>query len=284
MSRWFLILVFLASCASTHAVVKGPSPGIYDVATGSELSPEDLADRVRSAKYVIVAESHDSAEDHALQLKVFRLMAAERKVALGMEMFQRPFQTALDQYVLGIIDERTMLEKTEWESRWGFETEMYAPLWQFARETSSPIVALNARKELTKRVAAVGIEGLSDDERADVVDLDLSRQDYRLWLRDIFAGHGVVMDDVKFSRFYEAQIVWDETMADTAVKFMATHPEDLAILIVVGRGHVERRWGIPSRIERRDPSNRPLVILRPAEPITIAEAKNLQIADILVVP
>ena len=282
-----LVLALVATlwgCATVPQTPSGVPSGVYDVSTGTLLTKDEYHARIIAADYVLVGESHDSAEDHALQLQVFRTLASHRRVALGMEMFQRPYQAALNAYVAGEIDEAQMLAQTEWESRWGFATELYQPLWRFARETSSPIIALNARRELTKRVSAVGIAGLTDEERADVVEIDLTREDYRSWLKDVFSSHGMQMDDAKFQRFYEAQLLWDETMADTAVSFRKSQPEDLAVLVVVGRGHVEHGWGIPSRIQRRDPDASVLVLVRAAEPITLEQAKQAKIADILVIP
>ena len=80
-------------------------------------------------------------------------------------------------------------------------------------------------------------------------EIDESDQRYREWMREIFRSHGAEMESVKMDRFYQAQLGWDETMADTAVKFVEAN--DIPIVIIVGRGHVERDWGIPSRIRRR---------------------------------
>lgn len=282
----WVFFVLLSACASTppaQDAAPALKPGIYDVATGLTLDEATLVERVRSAKYVAVGESHDSAEDHALQLRLYQKASEGRRVALGMEMFQRPYQEPLDLYVRGEIDEAQMLEQTEWASRWGFETGLYQPLWRHAQSLGLAVVALNTRRELTKRVSAVGVDGLNEDERAELVDLDLSREDYRTWLRDIFAGHGMATDETKLDRFYQAQVLWDETMADSAVGFMAAHTEYDGIFLVVGRGHVERRWGIPSRIERRDPEHRVLVIVRPDGNTTLETAQDLALADILVV-
>lgn len=285
--RWAILFVLasLVGCATTQPTPTRLAAGIYDVMTGRPLSDQEFADRVNTSKYVIVGESHDSPEDHALQLRVYELMSSGRRVALGMEMFQRPYQEPLDLYVQGEIDESTMLERTEWKTRWGFETDLYRPLWEAARKTSYPIIALNVRRELTKRLSAVGIAGLTDEERSQIVELDLTNEDYRTWMREIFAGHGMTMAPEKFERFYEAQVLWDETMADSAVNAMNAGPGDLdAILIIVGRGHAEFRWGIPSRIERRDPNQPVLVIVRPTEPVSLDDAKTKRRADILIIP
>lgn len=281
----FIVSLWLVGCAATPVAPTRVAPGIYDVVTGEQLSEDQFAGRLISAKYVIVGESHDSPEDHALQLRVYEWMTSGRRVALGMEMFQRPFQEPLDLYVSGEIDEATMLERTEWKTRWGFETDLYRPLWEMARKKSLPIIALNVRRELTKRVSAVGVSALTDEERGQLVELDLTREDYRSWLQDVFSGHGMKMDREKFQRFYEAQVLWDETMADSAVNALRQGPGDLdAILLIVGRGHAEFRWGIPSRIERRDPGQAVLVIVRAADLIDLDDAKNRQMADIVIIP
>lgn len=239
------------------------APGIWDVHTGEPVSEETLFERLGDARFVLVGESHDSAADHAIQLRVLRGLAQRGHVALGMEMFQRPFQAPLDAFIAGEIDEAQMLEATEWEKRWGFATELYRPLWTFARENQLPILALNARRELTKRIAKVGIDGLTDQERADLPEIDLSSERYRTWMRDIFASHGSEMEPAKFERFYQAQVTWDETMADTAARWAEAHP-DATVLIVVGRGHIERDFGIPSRLRRR--SDGPVVTIVPVDP------------------
>lgn len=291
MSRLILVWSFMLTigwgCASAPATTVDTvmlAPGIYDVSTGQALSDAQFEEAVLAANFVLVGESHDSVEDHALQAEVFRMFTKHKRAALGMEMFQRPYQHHLDAFIEGTIDESEMLERTEWQTRWGFDAAMYRPLWSHAKELGYAIVALNVHRELTKRVSAVGLDGLSDEERAQVVELDLSRDDYRSWLRDVFAGHGMKLDDQKFERFYQAQVLWDETMADSAVRFLSDHPAYDAVFMALGRGHVERRWGVPSRIERRSPGSKVLVIVRGDRSLVLKNAKTSQFADILVIP
>ena len=256
---WLFVCVALSwtslpGCATQTRVVEPPTqtiePGIYDVATSARLPAAKLWEELEDARFVLVAESHDSASDHAIQLHVLRELAARGDVALGMEMFQRPFQGPLDAYVRGDITEEEMLRATQWEERWGFATELYRPLWTFAADRGIPVIALNVRRELTKRISKVGLDALTEFEHADLPEIDRSGERYRAWMREIFRSHGAEMDDESFERFYQAQITWDETMAETAVAYAEAHPNTLMV-IVVGRGHVERDFGIPSRIRRR---------------------------------
>ena len=231
-------------------------PGIYEVSSGERITREQLYTRLAEHRFIIVGESHDDAWHHEVQRDVYRGLTSVRgdsaKVLLGMEMVQRPYQEGLDKYVRGEIEQDALLEAIDWRERWGFPVEYYAPLWQHARATESRVIALNARRELTRRCAKVGLEGLTEEERASLpAEMDLTNTAHRAWIKEIFEGHGMPMDEETLQNFYEAQVIWDETMAETAVKAMSDQPEEARMLVVAGTGHVINGWGIPSRIARR---------------------------------
>lgn len=259
--------------------------GPWDARTGQPLSIEQATQRLQAARVVIVGESHTDAWHHMLQLKLYELMGAP-PIALGMEMFQRPYQAPLDAYVAGQLDEAAMLAQTEYASRWGFEPAMYAPIWRSARASGAPILALNAPRELTKRISKVGLDGLTPDERAQLpADLDLSNQAHRAWVRAIFEGHSMPMDDATFERFYQAQVCWDETMAQTAATYLAAHP-DQRLFIMAGMGHVIHDYGVPSRLARSIPRAQ-LVTVAPIsrhdamDPATLERERANPRADLL---
>ena len=52
--------------------------------------------------------------------------------------------------------------------------------------------------------------------------------------------------------FYAAQVVWDETMADNAARWVSQHAPMRQLLILAGSAHC-RQPAIPARIERRQP-------------------------------
>ncbi|QDG52587.1 ChaN family lipoprotein [Persicimonas caeni] len=279
----FLLFAMLTACATGPQPTSEPAaqqklaPGIYATDTGEELTEEQLLDRLAEHQYVVVGEQHDDAWHHEIQARVLRGLA-ERvdEVALGMEMFQRPFQGPLDAYVAGEIDEEQMLEQTEWAERWGFGTEMYRPLWLFAREQAAPIIALNAPRELSRKIAEVGLEGLDEAERSEIPELDLDNQAHRKYVRRAFEQHDMEMSDERFERFYTAQVVWDETMANTAVEFVHNRADVDTMLIVAGGAHAHRGFGIPPRIERRTDAD--VVTLQPVTDPQSATMEQLGVA------
>ena len=287
----FLLCVSVSGCATAPAETQAEEkagqldPGIYAVESGEEISKKALYRRLADYTYVVVGESHDNAWDHDVQNRVYRALLKRRgSVALGMEMFQRPFQSPLDAYIAGEIDEETMLDRAEWSGRWGMATEAYAALWRQARETGSPMVALNARRELSKRVAEVGLDGLEPERRRELpADIDLGMEGHRELVRRAFGAHGS-MSDRRFERFYQAQVVWDETMAHTAYTFMQAHPDVKSMIVLCGRFHAWPAFGIPPRIERRAGGDVAATLLpisedSPEAEYSLAEMRERQVAD-----
>ena len=85
-----------------------------------------------------------------------------------MEMFQRPFQQVLDNYVGGKISERTFLKRSEYFKQWGFDYNLYKPILDFARAERIPVIALNQRREIVDKVAKNGLDSLSEEEKKDI--------------------------------------------------------------------------------------------------------------------
>jgi uncharacterized iron-regulated protein len=53
-----------------------------------------------------------------------------------------------------------------------------------------------------------------------------------------------------FERFLQAQVLWDETMAEKIAQFVKANP-DYQVVVLAGKGHIVYGYGIPSRVERR---------------------------------
>ena len=168
-----------------------------------------------------------------------------------MEMFQRPFQKDVDEYIQGAIDERTFLRRTEYFKRWVFDYNLYKPILDFARENKIPVVALNQRKEITDKVSRSGLDSLTEEERKDVPQqMDFSDSGYRDRLETVFSQHKA-RSGKDFDFFYQAQVLWDETMAMSVDEFLRKNP-DYRMVVIAGGGHVAYGSGIPKRAFRRN--------------------------------
>ncbi|MBE0426123.1 MAG: ChaN family lipoprotein [Nitrospirae bacterium] len=220
------------------------------------MRPQDLIelDRVIDAildkPVIYVGERHTNYEDHKVQLKVIMsLYENNRKFAIGMEMFQRPFQKAIDEYISGAIGEREFLKNTEYFKRWRHDYNHYREIIEFAKAKNIPVIALNIRSEIIKKVSEEGLDSLTEPEKMEIPEtMDMSDEDYRRRLKDIFEQHKR-HESRNFDYFYQSQILWDETMAHTINDFLKKNP-GYQIAVLAGAGHIMFGSGIPKRAYR----------------------------------
>ncbi len=221
-----------------------------DLSTLRTLS--DMIDGAAGKKIVYVGEYHDRFSHHTVELDIIKgLYMKDQKLAVGMEMFQRPFQKTLDDYIKGAIDEREFLKNTEYFKRWGFDYNLYKPILDFARTKKIPVVALNLRREITEKVSKGGMDSLSEEEKKEIPQqMDFSDNDYRDQLKDVFEQHKS-SGERDFDFFYESQVLWDETMAMSIDEYLRKSP-DHRMVVIAGGGHVSYGSGIPKRAFRRN--------------------------------
>jgi uncharacterized iron-regulated protein len=222
------------------------------IALGATEPMQSLIAKLADRRVVLVGETHTRYDHHLQQLAILRgLHQRDPNIALGVEWFQQPAQPHLDDFVAGRISEAEMLERTGYFDRWRFDYRLYRPVVLYARQHGIPIIALNAPVELTNRISAVGVDGLTADERQKVPDIDRSNTAYAEHLRQFFAQHPGG-EKRSFDRFIDVQLNWDETMADTAARYLRENPGRRMVLMA-GSGHIAYRWGIPERLQRRLP-------------------------------
>ncbi len=217
---------------------------------------QEILQQLLKARIVYLGETHDSIEDHQAQLAIIQEMQRQNpKIAIALEMFQRPFQSVLDQYLAGELTEEQLIERTEYNQRWRFPWEYYAPIVRFAKENKLRILALNTPTEVTRKVATQGLESLTAEEKKHIPLISEIRTDnaaYRQMLLEVYQQHQKAAqgNSTAFERFLQAQVLWDETMAEKIAEFVKANP-DYQVVVLAGQGHLVYGYGIPSRVERR---------------------------------
>jgi len=263
---------------------------VLDGRTGRQLDEPAFWERVGAARAVCVGEEHPNPHHHWVQLHVVQELRKRNvpKLALGMEMIQRPFQGVLDDYAARRIDDAALRSRVGWEERWGYDWGFYGPTIDAARDAGAALLALNASRELAKKVSRQGLEALTPDEKALVPELKLDDAAHRGWfdaLMNDMGGHAVhsqaKSEDNEgkpegkpadkpadaapnphenphgaagpampnAERIYTVQVLWDETMADLSAKWLAANP-DGKLVILAGNGHCHDS-AIVGRLKRR---------------------------------
>lgn len=238
--------------------IKKSSKGItYPInSSSSVVTPQtqnfnDMLGEITRSKVVFIGESHTSFSSHLNQLKIIKEMYKKnKKTAIAMEMFQKPYQKYLDAFIAGEITEKEMIQKTEYFDRWKYDYELYRPIILFAKEKGLPIIAMNIDRKITKQVVSDGLDSLSEEQRAQIPSsINFRDTKYKEQLQMIFSMHQS-KDFKSFDEFHHAQLVWDESMAHNVVSFMKENINH-SVAVLAGNGHIMYGYGIPSRMERR---------------------------------
>ncbi len=248
------------------------------------ISYSQALQQLAKAKVIYLGETHDNAKDHRLQLEIIQqLQKKNSKLAIALEMFQRPYQGVVNDYLAGKITEQELLDKSEYKQRWGYPWQYYAPIVQFAKAKKLPVLALNTPTEVTRLVAKNGLSSLTPAQSKFIPPLSeiyTDNAEYRQLMLGIFQQHQADAkgNSESFEKFFQAQVLWDETMAEGIAKFIQTHP-GYQVVVLVGQGHIVYNYGIPSRVARRlkTPLNQRSVLL--SNDLEEKSATKLPIAD-----
>lgn len=245
---WCLGLVLLWSFPAVAQRITSPS-------VSGNLSREMVLTRLAQSQVIYLGETHDRPQDHATQLEILQSLHRQHpKIAVALEMFQRPYQKVLERFLAGEITEAQLRSQSQYDQHWGFPWEYYAPVLRYARQNQLPLIALNTPTEVTRKVAQQGLESLTPVEQKWIPPLTEIQTDnpaYRQRLLEIYQQshqHAGAADN--FERFFQAQVVWDETMAAAIAEFLNQNP-DYQVVVLAGQGHVIYGDGIPSRVTRR---------------------------------
>ena len=109
------------------------------------------------------------------------------------------------------------------------------------------IVALNAPPELARKIAQG--EPLTAEEKAMVpTGFVATAKGYRNFVA-MMGGHPG-MNETDQRRFFDAQNIWDQTMASRILEFKRRNPKVL-LVVLTGRGHVSGGYGIPFYVRQK---------------------------------
>jgi len=245
-------------------------PPVRGIATTSVISLPEIVSQVADRTIVYVGEKHDRYGDHLIQLEIIRdLHQRYPKLAIGMEMFQRRYQKALDEYISGETDTQTFLKRSNYLNTWRFNYHLYEDILHYAREHNIPVVALNQEHELVSKVANQGLDQLTQEEKGRIPkEMVFADELYEKRLRRVFEMHQTELAGKKtpqvFEYFHQAQILWDETMAETIASFLKDRP-DFHLVVLAGSGHLAHGSGIPKRAYRRIARDYAIVLTDPGE-------------------
>ena len=226
--------------------------------SGQEVRFEPLIMDLVGHDVVFIGEEHDNTTVHQLQLEIIKALHARKSdLVISLEMFERDVQGILDDYLSGRVNEETFLEHAR---PWSSYKRHYRPIIEFAKAKGLEVIAANAPKKLTRRVSEGGLDSI---DRMGHVARWISAPHDRYW--DLFkrsmVDHPGEIKGATLERFYLAQCVKDDTMAESIHEFLGSHPHRQPLIVhLCGKFHSDYGQGTVSRLLARDPLCRTAVL------------------------
>jgi uncharacterized iron-regulated protein len=266
----------LAGCASIGTAIAssgsasslGSGYRVVTPATVSETTGSRMIDRLARADVVFFGEEHDDPETHRAEAELLEAIGRSgRPVVLSLEMFERDVQPVLDEYLAGHLTERDFLARSR---PWARYTTDYRRLIELAKERHWRVVAANVPRALASAVGRKGLAALdtltvSERRNAARENVCPANDDYHARFRESMRTHSPGSDSGSIAqrsdslpaataeRFYLAQCVKDETMAESIVDARVAAPAGAIVVHYTGAFHSDYSQGTVARVKRRQP-------------------------------
>ena len=247
--------------ATTGSLMAGPSEQfVDDLRQGRRVALSELAPELRKSRIVVVGEQHTDERHHRAQLRVIQaLVQAGARVAVGLEMFRKDSQQALDRWTAGDIGTREF--EAIFDDNWNYPWAAYSAIFEYARAQKIPLIGLNVPRDITHQVARGGFQSLTEAQRGQLPDVTCSiDEEYMRQIRSVYGAH--VHANMNFTFFCEAQMVWDVAMAVHTLDYLKANA-DATVVILTGVGHAQK-GAVPRQIRLR--SQVPVVVMLPEVP------------------
>jgi uncharacterized iron-regulated protein len=250
----FLLLVFLFS--GYYNTTQAQQYKIYSTAKQQQISIADIISDMRKADVLFFGEEHDDSTGHAVEYVILKGLVQKYpgKVALSMEMFETDCQTVLNEYLKGYIREKSLISDAR---TWPNYTD-YRPMVELAKLEGLPVIAANSPARYTHMATANGLNSLRQLDSTGLsylppLPIDTATGAYHKKFTDLMGG------EMPGMHMYQAQNLWDATMAWSIAKFSKAHPA-FKIMHINGGFHSEEKLGTVSQLKKYAPNAKSLTI------------------------
>ncbi len=265
------IVIILSGCAAFTPQQTATSPHAPELAVAVStyfdyqlrspqnlpITLQDFTLEIKDVDVVLVGEWHTHTGIHRFQTELLRAMYQQNHdVTLSMEMFSRDSQAVVEQYLADEIGEQTLIQQA---NAWSNYESDYRPLVEFAKTEKLDIIAANAPKDIVRCIGKEGIDYINKlpaNERIWLADT-ISTQDSAYKTHFLSSMHHG--DEAQNSKQFAAQVTWDETMAESIVRYLERYPNN-KVMHIAGKFHIENGLGTAASILARAPHLKVVIV------------------------
>ncbi len=262
-ARWTAaMLLLLGGCsavpdeAGKQEAMHEPPARVYDVGARRLLDEAELWPRLAAADFLLLGETHDNAEHHRLQARILRRLA-DVPPGIGVvafEMLTRDQQPLVDRYLgRGAADPRAFAEAVDWQRRGWPDFALYEPVFAAAVASGARILAVDLAGGLSRRIREQGLAALDAElVRGTGLDRPLPPA-LEAELRDtLVRAHCGRLPKRMLPGLLRVQRARDAVMAVRMAEFEGPG----RVVLITGRGHARKDWGVPFYLRRLAPQKR----------------------------
>ncbi|MFV0347424.1 MAG: ChaN family lipoprotein [Halodesulfovibrio sp.] len=201
-------LIILGGCAhqaqppvpKSAALLPGLEEGTLLVANGTATplltNTAAFVERARNADFILIGEGHTVPCDHLMQAKLMQALSdSGQRFTVGLEMFPIDHQPLLDKVNAGIVPLDQFANATDWKKAWGYDFDLYRPVFETVYARKLPLRALNVPQTIVKKVSRGGISSLAPEERALLPAKIIPASDaQRAALQEMFDAHRAMVN------------------------------------------------------------------------------------------
>ncbi|HLO75015.1 MAG TPA: ChaN family lipoprotein [Magnetospirillum sp.] len=219
-------------------------------AAGHFIPVKDLVTMARAADAVLLGETHDNPDHHALQAwMLHRLLEGGRRPLVAFEMMDTGQEPALRLYLdTNPGDAAGLGAALDWNKNGWPDWAMYRPIAEAALHAGAPLAPANLPRDSVRAIARGEtpdtLPPLPDDQR-EVME------------QEIRAGHCHMLPEAALPGMVRVQRQRDAVMAEALAR--GIRQQGHAVLIA-GAGHVRADHGVPALLARQVPAPRVLAL------------------------
>ena len=213
------------------------------------VSYEQMLARLKTARFVLLGETHPNKDHHLLQAQLLAVVAkaasdrAAPRPRVVVEMIPERFGPKLRTLDKSHPVETAKLGDTlEWQKRgWG-EWENYKPIFDVAYKNGLEIVPGNLDRDKTKKIGRQGLKAVDKVlERKLSLDVAYTKAQADLLTDMLFESHCKMVPKTALAPMQLVQQARDGIMAGQ----MLDAPDKSVAVLIAGSGHVRRDWAVP---------------------------------------
>ncbi len=232
---------------------------IYDTKTKKSISISEMAELSQKFDVIFFGEFHDDSLVHQIQNEYTQSMySLNNKTVVSMEMFERDVQQYLNDYFAGKITEEVFLKNSR---PWPDYAKFYKPMVELAKSNNSTVIAANIPRKYAAMFASGGMTGISKlpDSVKPFITRSMLIEDgkYMDKFFETMAGENQKHDTLPankentFYLYYGAQLIKDETMAESIADYLNNVDKSQKIIHYNGDFHSNSYLGTAEKLRER---------------------------------